>query len=400
MKVLIKLPFVFLFIASLIGLVLRWHYFQPIAAFQYSFWLHAHSHLMFLGWVFNALTIAYVICFIPESLQGRYKIIFYVLNLLVFGMLIAFPIQGYGVYSITISTLHTIVVVVFCIRFFRDTQSDQRIIAIWMARASLVFFLISAIGPFVVGALAANGMGQSNEYHLAVYYYLHFQYNGVFTFGIFALLFDLLSQKGIEVDLKKASRFGWLLFISCFPAYALSTLWTSPSLIINGIGFFAAITQLMAFYYFLRSIQSIKAKLKGGISSSSYLLLKVFLLAFGIKLLLQLLSVYPPIAMLAYEVRFYVIAYLHLVLIGMISSFLIAYFAEWNWFPINKLFVYLLLIGFVTSELLMISVGRWPGFFNVSQWIFISSVVMVIGITGVVYSVIVTHKRKPTSNLN
>jgi hypothetical protein len=150
----------------------------------------------------------------------------------------------------------------------------------------------------------------------------------------------------------------------------------------------------------LRSIQSIKAKLKGGISSSSYLLLKVSLLAFGIKLLLQLLSVYPSIALLAYEVRFYVIAYLHLVLIGMISSFLIAYFAEWNGFPINKLSVYLLLIGFVTSELLMISVGRWPGFFNVSQWIFISSVVMVIGITGVVYSVIVTHKRKPTSNLN
>jgi hypothetical protein len=353
---------------------------------------------MFLGWVFNALSIAYVICFIPEPSQRRYKTILYALNLLVFGMLIAFPIQGYGVYSITISTLHTLVVVVFCIQFFRDTQSDQRTIAIWLTRASLVFFLISAIGPFVVGALAANGMGQSDEYHLAVYYYLHFQYNGVFTFGIFALLFALLSQKGIEVDLKKASRFRWLLFVSSFPAYVLSTLWTSPSLIINGIGFFAAITQLIAFYYFLRSIQSNKAKLNGAISSTSYLLLKVSLLAFGIKLLLQLLSVYPPIALLAYEVRFYVIAYLHLVLIGMISSFLIAYYTEWNEFVMNKLFVYLLLIGFVTSELLLISVGRWPGFFNVSKWILISSIVMVIGIAGVVYNLIVPNRRKPTSN--
>ncbi|MCB0485645.1 MAG: hypothetical protein KDC47_05575 [Flavobacteriaceae bacterium] len=400
MKKLSKLPFIFLFIASLIGLVLRWHYFQPIILFQYSFWLHAHSHVMFLGWIFNALSIAYVISFIPTPSQEKYKPILYLLNFLVLGMLIAFPIQGYGVYSISISTVHTLVVVIFCIQFFRDTKSDQLTIATWLARTSLIFFLISAIGPFVVGALAANGLGQSDEYHLAVYYYLHFQYNGVFTFGIFALLFHLLNERRIEFDLKKASKFRWLLFASCFPAYALSTLWASPLLIINGIGFFAAITQLMAFYYFLRSIQSIKAKLKGGISSSSYLLLKVSLLAFGIKLLLQLLSVYPSIALLAYEVRFYVIAYLHLVLIGMISSFLIAYFAEWNGFPINKLSVYLLLIGFVTSELLMISVGRWPGFFNVSQWIFISSVVMVIGITGVVYSVIVTHKRKPTSNLN
>lgn len=394
MKVLIKLPFVFLFIASLIGLVLRWHYFQPIAAFQYSFWLHAHSHLMFLGWVFNALSIAYVICFIPEPSKRRYKIIFYVLNLLVFGMLIAFPIQGYGVYSITISTLHTIVVVVFCIRFFRDTQSDQRSTAIWLARASLVFFLISAIGPFVVGALAANGMGQSDEYHLAVYYYLHFQYNGVFTFGIFALLFDLLSQKGIEVNLKKASRFRWLLFVSCFPAYALSTLWTSPSLIMNGIGLASAIIQIIAFYYLLQSVQSKWAKFRQVFSLPYNLLLIVSLLAFGTKLFLQLISVFPSIALLAYEVRYYVIAYLHLVLIGVISLFLISWYGEWSRVSIKKLHVYLLLIGFISSELVMISVGRWSDLINVSKWMFISSLVMVAGIVGATYNFVITSRTK------
>ncbi|MEP2670234.1 MAG: hypothetical protein ABJH04_14625 [Cyclobacteriaceae bacterium] len=399
MKKLIKLPFIFLFIASLISLVLRWHYFQPIALFQYSFWLHAHSHIMFLGWIFNALSIAYVICFIPKPSQEKYKLILYLLNFLVLGMLIAFPVQGYGVYSIAISTLHTLVVVVFCILFFKDTKSDQGTNAVWLARASLIFFLISAIGPFAVGALAANGMGQSDEYHLAVYYYLHFQYNGVFTFGIFALLFHLFSKRGIAFDLKQASKFRWLLFVSCFPAYALSTLWTSPSLIVNGVGFIAAVAQLIALYYFLRSIQINRSRLRGVISSPSYLLLIVSLLAFGVKLLLQLFSVYPSIALLAYEVRFYVIAYLHLVLIGMVSLFLIAWYGEWKGIFINKLQIYLLLIGFVSSELVMITVGKLPDFINVSKWMFITSVVMVIGIAVVAYNFIVTPKSKPMSKL-
>ncbi|MGB4972058.1 MAG: hypothetical protein WBO32_05335, partial [Cyclobacteriaceae bacterium] len=269
MQKLIKLPLAFLFIASVVGLVLRWHYFHPIVTFQYPYWLHTHSHLMFLGWVFNALSIAYALCFIPESSQRKYKIMLYALNLLVLGMLVAFPLQGYGVYSIAISTLHTFVVVVFSIQFFKDTKSDRQNIAIWFARTSLLFFLISAVGPFVVGALAANGMGQSDEYHLAVYYYLHFQYNGVFTFGVFGLLFHLLEQRGVGFDLKEASKFRWLLFAACFPAYALSTLWTSPPPIVNWIGFVAAIAQLAAFYYFLRSVRNNWAEIRRVVALSS-----------------------------------------------------------------------------------------------------------------------------------
>jgi len=391
MQKVVKIPLVFLLIASLIGLALRWYYYQPIPAFNFAFWLHAHSHVMFLGWMFNAISMAFVICFISPSLHQWYKKIFFLINILVLGMLIAFPLQGYGVGSIAVSTIHTLVVIGFCIRFFRDTD-NQPDIAVWFARTSLVFYLISAIGPFVVGALSANGLGQSDWYHLAVYYYLHFQYNGVFTFGIFALLFHLFEEKGIIFELKHASRFRMLLFVSCFPAYSLSTLWTNPPLIVNFLGLMAALTQLVALYYFLRSISCSWSKARESISKPSKILLMASLLALVTKLVLQLFSVYPQIATLAYETRYYVIAYLHLVLIGMISFFLIAWYREKNLIPLKGLYVYLLLLGFASSELVMIGVGQWPDSFNVSKWMVITSSILVTGITGIIYDCLFGRK--------
>src|SRR6188768_1335066 len=55
-----RIPFVFFFIAACIGLLLRWHFVSPLDWLQFPYWLHAHSHIMFLGWIFNTLFLAYV----------------------------------------------------------------------------------------------------------------------------------------------------------------------------------------------------------------------------------------------------------------------------------------------------------------------------------------------------
>lgn len=381
MQNLIKFPLLFLLIASLIGLTLRWHYFQPIPGFQYTYWLHAHSHVMFLGWVFNALSIGFVIHLLPEYRHSSYKRIFYVLNALVAGMLITFPLQGYGVYSIAVSTLHTVAVTYFCFRFFKDTRDTKQHIGIWMARIALIFFLISAVGPFVVGILAANGLGQSDWYHLAVYYYLHFQYNGVFTFGVFALFFALLAQNGIH--LANAKTFGILLMVSCFPAYALSALWTNPPIGVHVIGLLAAVGQLLALYYLCSGMRHNWALITKAFSLPSKVLLTSAGVAFIIKLGLQLLSVHPRIAMLAYEIRFYVIAYLHLVLIGMVSLFLLAWYNEKaGKLQFRMVYVVLIVVGFLITELIMITVTFEHGF-NVSKTLAYASLPMIIGIAGI-----------------
>lgn len=353
---LIRVPLVFFFIASLLGLLLRWHLYQPFEGLVYPFWLHAHSHIMFLGWVFNALSAGFVISFIPATNQSWYLKIWIMLNALVVGMMVSFPLQGYGLYSIIISTLHTLLVAVFIVRFFKDTRL-VRTEALAFVRMALLFFLISAVGPFALGVVMAKGLGHTPVYHLAVYYYLHFQYNGVFTFGILGLLFSLLHKNQVSIGTKKVRSFRILLFVSCFPAYILSTLWTNPGISLNIAGFIAALLQIVASIFFFSAISPLRHKVFESFSRSSRALLMVAFFSFMFKLILQVLSAFPYFARLAYEVRYYVIAYLHLVLVGMISFFLLMWYEANQYILIKRQNLGLLLLGFAGSEFAMISAG-------------------------------------------
>ncbi|MCU0398814.1 MAG: hypothetical protein MUC73_12020, partial [Cyclobacteriaceae bacterium] len=300
MQKLIKFPLIFFFLASCIGVMLRWHQVEPIPGFVYPFWLHGHSHAMFLGWVFNALTLGFILGFIPVERHRSYQYLLILINLILVFMLISFPLQGYGLYSIVLSTLHTVVSAILIYRFFRDSRQYAARQYIGFARMSLVFFLISALGPLALGVLMARGMGQTQWYHLAVYFYLHFQYNGVFTFGVFALFFHFLEVRGVVINEFTVRKFRWLLFISCFPAYALSTLWTQPVTVILFLGIVSALIQVIALGFFIRSFQGTIGNWMKDISTTARIFLMLSFMAFVIKLILQLLSSFPSVAMLAY----------------------------------------------------------------------------------------------------
>ena len=351
MKKLANLPLVFFFVASLIGLLLRWHQYQPIDGLIYPYWLHAHSHTLFLGWVFNTLTVAFVSHFTAQAERPKYTALLIAINVLLVGMLVAFPLQGYGLYSITLSTLHTVLVVLFIVRFFRDTAAWRRCGPVLLARMSLVFFLISALGPFVLGALVANGLSYTVWYNLAVYYYLHFQYNGVFAFGVFSLFYQLLYENGISVDERAAKRFRVLLAVACFPAYSLSTLWTNPGSLIYGVAWMSVLLQMAALVYFIQSVRNCLKQFASLLSANVRILIGIAFIAFVFKLSLQLLSALPAVVRLAYEVRPFFIAYLHLVLIGMVSFFLLAWYQQQRIIFIKRLTLALLITGFTGSEL-------------------------------------------------
>src|SRR5690349_9291702 len=245
-----RIPLTFLFVGSLLGVFLRWQFIIPTAGINYSFFLHGHSHIMFLGWIFNALYIAFCHNHISETEMRFFKKVFVVLQVLVVGMLISFPLQGYGFYSILFSTLHTGCVFVFIIVFFRKTKNDTSVSA-WFTRIALVFFTISTAGPFSLGYLMSNEMGHTNWYFFSIYFYLHFQYNGFFIFGIFSMFFNLLERKGIRFDLRKARMFGWILAAVCLPTYLLSILWAKPGLAFNIVAGISAFVQFIALGYLI-----------------------------------------------------------------------------------------------------------------------------------------------------
>jgi hypothetical protein len=377
-----KIPFLLFFVAATLGLVLRWNFISPVSGLTFTYWLHAHSHSMFLGWVFNFLSLVFIHEHVDGCQRKKYLILFGIIQLLLLGMLISFPLQGYGLYSIIISSLHTVSVAVFSFWFFRDTRKSAFDLSRWFARISLLLFLLSSLGPFVLAPLAANGLTHTKWYYFAVYFYLHFQYNGVFTFGLLSLLFGLLASWGVSVQLLLAKRLAYLMLISCFLGYALSTLWAQTPLFFNIIGVLAALIQCAAFIVLLKTFRSIPASVTSKVTSVSKILFSVAFLSFTAKLLLQLLSAHPQMAQLAYNTRNYVMAYLHMVLLGMISTFLVAWSVEMKWIRTPSVSsVIIFLIGFVGTECLLMT--PWPlnhALMNVPNLLFLCSVLLVLAI--------------------
>lgn len=81
------------------------------------------------------------------------------------------------------------------------------------------------------------------------------------------------------------------------------------------------------------------------------------LFAFVIKNILQLAGSFPAVTDLAYQNRNFIIAYLHLVLLGFVSLFSISVLLKEKVIALNKATKYgllLFLIGFISTELLMI----------------------------------------------
>lgn len=352
MQWVVRIPWIFFTVAAAIGLLLRWHLLAPVAWWNYKHWLHAHSHMMFLGWVLNALMIGFMSNYSLWAV-ARYRIIFTLVQVSLLGMLFSFPLQGYGVLSISMSAVHTVLIWIFALWLHRDLKATMHSVSAWLARASMILFMISSLGPLALGPLKANGLGHSPWYYFSVYYYLHFQYNGVFIVGIMSLFFKMLENRKSPFDMAMARRSGKLLLISLFPTYLLSVLWNEPGMLCNVIGLTGAVIQLLALIYFRKAVVTQQW------STSRYtrLLFRIAWVAMLTKTFLQILSAHPAVAALAYEVRPFIIAYIHLVVIGVVTFFLIAWYAENGWLKVFKPEVAFLLFGFIGSESVLVFSG-------------------------------------------
>jgi hypothetical protein len=381
---LLKIPLVFLFIASCIGLFLRYQLIAPVDGIVYAYVLHAHSHVMFLGWVFNVLIIAFTMEF--AEVKG-FKFLFWFLQFCVVGMLVSFPFQGYGGFSITFSALHTFAALTFIIKFFRSNKSNSTI-ALIIAKTALLYFALSSIGPFFLGYLKANRLDHLDLYRNSIYFYLHFQYNGFFLLGVLGLLVKFINEVVPEKYDRAIKNGSYLHIFCCLPAYALSTLWAQPPVIFNVIGFLSALGQLVGLWFFVSPIRDFISK--ASFTRTEKLLFSISFAALALKSVLQALSAFPAAALFANEFRSIVIAYLHLVLLGSISLFLIAWLIRKQVIESSLLGVWLLLSGFIGSQIVLV-ISPWNGvFFQLSpsasgSIMFFFSILMVCGL-GIIIS--------------
>ena len=312
-----KIALLNLVLATVLGALLRYAFVEELNWMKFRYVLHAHSHVAMLGWVYLALYALLAAFFLDEKANHRfYNRLFWLTQISVLGMLFSFPVQGYGAVSIAFSTLHILLSYVWAWRFWADTRAKPASWSLHFARASIIFMVISTLGIWSIGPVLTGGLRSATFFHLAVQFFLHFQFNGWFIFAALALALRFFERKGIELPAIQIKVFFWLLSISCMLTYALAVAWSNPLpivFVVNGAG---VAIQLAALAAFLVLVWPQRQAIVGLFSGWNKALLLIAFYSFAGKIAIQSAVIIPFIARAAYTIRNYVIGFIHLILLG------------------------------------------------------------------------------------
>ena len=405
----LKFSLINLLIVALIGLLMRYKIGFEFPFLDQKHLQHSHSHFAFSGWISHTIMVL-MITFLYKKIKNTKKAIinFNTYNIILianlvcaYGMLIFFIIEGYGTYSILFSTLSIIVSCFFGYHYFKDLkQIDTDCLAANWFKAAIFFNVISSLGTFALAFMMVTKNIHQEEYLASIYYYLHFQYNGWFFFACMGLLISFLELKLVENSFFKTIF--KLFFISCIPAYFLSTLWLDLPIWVYILTVIAAFLQVYAWFRFL--IILIKTK-REWIENYPFFLRYILLFvgfALSVKLVLQLGSTIPTLSQMAFGFRPIVIAYLHLVLLAVISLFLLFYIYANHLIHYNKQIktgIIIFSVGVLLNEVVLAVQGIASFSYTViplvNEMLFGAAIVLVSGIGIMVIYSIKKVKKQP-----
>lgn len=368
----VRVALINLLIVAIYGWVMRYKIGYSLPIFHQKFLLHAHSHFAFSGWVSQllmTLMISQLLHTLSASRKKLYESILYGNLITSYGMLISFTVQGYALYSIIFSTLSLVVSFLFAGMYIYDSlKLGQTTSKPWLITA-IIFQVLSTAGTFSLIYMLAGKKFQSDIYHASIYWYLHFQYNGWFLFAIIGLFVHELSKRWEAPPLPR--HIFWLFAISCFPAYGLSVLWLKLPLPVYLLVIAATLAQTIG--WLLLVIHLIKQKIWQFMPNKlSVFMLLVIGIANSIKMSLQLASVIPSISHMAFGYRPIVIAYLHLILLGIITTYLIMHLYvthQLNHKPVVTVSIIGLLISIAANELVLAIQGISSFSYTLVPWV-------------------------------
>lgn len=318
----LKFSLLNLSIVALLGVLMRYKIGFEFPFFNQKYILESHYHFAFYGWIAHTLMVLMVHCLDKNNTNfksRRYHPVFVANLISSYGMLISFLVYGHGLVSGLFSLTAILATYYFSYMFVKDLKSNEinPISAKWF-KAALFYNFLSTFGIFALAYMTLTKNLYQNEYLATAYYFLHFQYNGWFFFACMGLFLDFMKAAG-PIQLKVFRLF----FFSCIPAYFLSVLWME---IPNWLYILIVVSAFAQVYAWIVALMSLKHSTQ--IPSQPFILRYVILfvgVALSIKLLLQLGSTIPVISKLAFGFRPVVIAYLHLVLLAIITLFLLFY---------------------------------------------------------------------------
>jgi hypothetical protein len=350
----LKISVFFLVIAGVMGCLLRLYYVGVNPGLVFGNLLHAHSHTAMMGWIYVAITSLIYHHFINK--QG-YKTLFAVTIGSVFGLMVSFSLQGYAFFSIVFCCVHLICSYVFTYKTLKDIREEKTQGAI-LLRTSLYLLLLSTFGIWTIGPAIALCGKESSLFSVAIQFYLHFQFNGFFYFAASALLFKVLEIKASSTVFRS---FFVLTLAATFLSMALPLSWYYPGswwYILQTLGSF------LQGYALLRLLLDTKDQLKSiikNLTSIEKTLVAFSSAALVLKTLLPLFMVYPDLMRLSHEIRSITVAYLHMLMLGLISGFLVFIKFRSKFFSshssVFQCGVWLFILGFLLTESILFFQG-------------------------------------------
>ena len=353
----IQWAFLYFIITILLGLSLRVSYIADVF-FNIRHVTHSHSHIGLLGWIYTILSSLICQYFLRETDRKPYFILFLCTQFCILGMLFSFPFGGYFLYSIIFSSLFIICTYWFSIFFLKrskkynfirfsisksvDVENDKPL-SLKFVHWGIYFLILSSIGIWLLPlAIVKAGKG-SDWYNSALYFFLHFQYNGWFLAVLFGLLVGEIEHKSL-LNSKRLKGALYNFVIGTIGSVTLSWVGFFNEPILYIIGNISGFLLLASIFELYRAYMQLE---------KPTFLMQIFLLLCMLKTIFMFLGSFPWIAEVVLPNREFVISYLHFTFLGVIG-FGVLHFLEKNLhihFPYWSLSLYT--TAFVGSEILI-----------------------------------------------
>jgi hypothetical protein len=399
----ILISFLNLLIVAIVGIILRYKIAFSLPFINQKYLLHAHSHFAFSGWITMAL-MALMVEYLKKNQNSnafkKYKSVLWLNLLAAYGMLFSFPFEGYATVSIIFSTLSIIVSYVFAMMYWKDLKLISiKSISHPYFKAALIFNVLSSTGVFALAYMMATKQVEQNYYLASVYFFLHFQYNGWFIFAIIGLWIESITAK-LAIMPYLSKLIFCILSFAVLPTYLLSTPWLSSNIIIHSIVIIAATLQLFVWTALLIITIRLHNAVKKPIYENRFVrnIYLLIALSFSIKLLLQLVSSSTYISNITYGFRPIVIGYLHLVFLGVVSLFILAYSFSKKIIPLtytSKVAIIIFIVGILLNEILLMIQGiadlAYYAIPDINLLLLLAAFILLIGIAFLNLSVKLKH---------
>jgi hypothetical protein len=352
-------------IVATLGVLLRTKMVFPLEAVEFTNVLEAHYHFAMNGWITFTLMVLLVSELLPEGISDKpvYQWLRFGMLFTSYSLALSFIIYGYHFLTITIITLYILIAFVFAFVFGRDIIKAMVPVPLKiLSVCAMISLVLSCIGPetFLGYVLASHSMNVL-IFRDTAYTYLHFQYNAFFPLSIFAIFFKYLYTLELNAKaLRLIHKVSVWLPVTIIPTLFLSYLWHYPNIYVRSVSAVGCVCLYIFLFQLYRLLFATWGQLKRMPRYAKFLGI-LSLISLSVKILLQTGTVFSYVGIIVFGNRPIIIGYIHLVMLGFISLFILSHFVRVGLlncnFRVTRTAIVVFASGVVVNEFLLMLQG-------------------------------------------